>query len=72
MTTPQTSWVIDCGHWHCVDRYDTRHGHDIAPDVCEECAEERPQSDRARELAARAASIAALKHPKPQTEENKQ
>jgi hypothetical protein len=70
MTTPSTTWVIDCGHWHCVDRNEQRHGHDVNPEACPECAEERPQSERARELEQRAASIAALKHPKPRNEEN--
>lgn len=70
MTTPTTSWVIDCGHWHCPDRYDTRHGHDIAPSECVECEDEPARSDRALELEAKAARIAALKH-HPQNEREK-
>lgn len=63
MTTPTTTWVIDCGHWHCPDRSEIRHGHTLAPDACPECAEERPQPDRAAELENRALRIAAAKHP---------
>lgn len=64
MTTPTTTWVIDCGHWHCVDRNEQRHGHDVAPDACPECAEERPQSERAVALESRALRIGARKHEK--------
>jgi hypothetical protein len=61
MTAPTTAWVIDCGHWHCVDRNEQRHGHAIGPEACPECAEERPMSERARDLAARAQRIADMK-----------
>jgi hypothetical protein len=66
MTMPTTSWVIDCGHWHCPDRLELRHAHTIAPEACPECAEERPVSDRAQKLSERALGIAASKHPKEQ------
>jgi len=55
------TWTIDCGHWHCPERYDTRHGHHTAPEECPECAEERPQSERARSLIERAEQIAQRK-----------
>lgn len=64
MTAPSDGWVIDCGHWHCVDRYDNRHGHTIAPTDCDDCAEAPTVSEAARALEARALRIAATKHPR--------
>jgi hypothetical protein len=55
------TWLIDCGHWHCPDRYDARHGHTETPDVCTGCAETPPESDRARLLRERAQRIAQRK-----------
>jgi len=63
MTAPSDGWVIDCGHWHCPDRLELRHGHTVPPEGCDECAEGPRASAAAEALKAKALRIAAGKHP---------
>lgn len=54
------TWTIDCGHWHCPERFDSPHAssHLHGVENCAECAQERPQSERAAALTERALKIA--------------